>query len=88
MKTWTLSTFDQFSLGLTIKGAWIYKELPDASTLQHSLDAVLQPYPQMLGKYDKKQKSVVWSGRETPVAIVELDRRGHTVMENMYDLVP
>ena len=48
MKTWKLSTFDLFSLGMTIKGAWTYRELPDASVLQASLDAVLQPYPQLL----------------------------------------
>lgn len=47
MKTWKLTTFDLFSLGMTIKGAWIYKELPEAHVLQASLDAVLRPYPQL-----------------------------------------
>ena len=31
MKTWKLSTFDLFSLDMVIKGAWVYKELPEAS---------------------------------------------------------
>ena len=88
MKTWKLSTFDLFSLDMVIKGAWVYNELPDAPVLQASLDAVLQPYPQLLGKYDEKKKSAVWSGREEPVELVELDRRGYSVSEDMYTLVP
>ncbi len=88
MNTWKLTTFDLFSLGMTIKGAWIYKELPEAPVLQASLDAVLKPYPQMLGRYDEKQKSVSWTGREEPIGMVELDRRGHSVAEDMYALVP
>ncbi|MCQ2133848.1 MAG: hypothetical protein MJY88_02670 [Bacteroidales bacterium] len=88
MKTWKLTSFDLFSLGMTIKGAWTYKELPEAQKLQASLDAVLQPYPQLLGLYDEKLKSAVWSGREEPIRLVELDRRGHSVSEDMYDLVP
>lgn len=88
MKTWKLSYFDLFSLGMTIKGAWTYRELPEGPVLQASLNAVLKPYPQLLGRYDEKQKSVVWSGREEPVALVELDRSGHSVVEDMYTLVP
>ncbi len=88
MKTWKLSTFDLFSLDMVIKGAWVYKELPDASVLQVSLDAVLQPYPQLLGRYDEKLKSVVWSVREEPIRLEELDRRGHSISEDMYKLVP
>lgn len=88
MKTWKLSTFDLFSLGMTIRGAWIYKELPEASVLQTSLDAVLSPYPQLLGIYDEKQKSAIWSGHEEPIILVELDCSGHSVTEDMYKLVP
>ena len=88
MKTWKLSTFDLFSLGMTIKGAWIYRELPEASSLQASLDSVLQPYPHLLGRYDEKQKSVLWCGSEEPIELVELDRRGHSTSEDMYALVP
>ena len=88
MNTWKLSTFDLFSLGMVIKGAWTYKELPEAPVLQASLDAVLQPYPQLMGRYDEKQKSVVWTGREEPVRLVEIDCGGHSVSEDMYTLVP
>lgn len=88
MKTWKLSTFDLFSLGMTIKGAWTYKELPEAPALQASLDAVLRPYPQLLGRYEEKLKSAVWNGREEPIRLVELDRRGHITAEDMYKLVP
>lgn len=73
---------------MTIKGAWIYKELPEASTLQASLDAVLRPYPQLLGVYDAKQKSMLWDGREKPIGLVELDCRENSVAEDMYALVP
>ena len=88
MNTWKLTSFDQFSLGMTIKGAWIYKDLPEASALQASLDAVLRPYPQLLGRYDEKRKSVFWNGWEEPIRLVELERGGHSVSEDMYTLVP
>ena len=88
MKNWKLSSFDLFSLGMTIKGAWTYKELPEASVLQAALDAVLQPYPQLLGRYDEKLKSVIWYGGEETIELVELDRRGHSTVEDMYALVP
>ena len=59
---WKLSHFDTFSLGMVIKGAWIYRELPEASVLQASLDAVLQPYmyPQLRGRFTEEGKSLVW----------------------------
>lgn len=88
MMTWKLTSFDLFSLDMTIKGAWIYKELPDAATLQDSLNKVLHPYPLLLGRYDEKLKSVVWSGSENPIELVEIDRSGHSVSEDMYSLVP
>ena len=88
MNTWKLTFFDQFSLGMVIKGAWIYKELPEAAALQASLDAVMQPYPQLLGRYDEKQKSMLWTGREETIRLVDLDRRGHSAAEDMYNLVP
>ena len=88
MNTWKLSTFDLFSLGMVIKGAWIYRELPEASVLQTSLDSVLQPYPQLLGQYDAKRKSMVWSGQETPIELVELDCSAHSAKEDIYTLVP
>lgn len=88
MKNWKLTSFDLFSLGMTIKGSWTYKELPEVSVLQASLDTVLQPYPLLLGRYDEKQKSVLWTGQEEPIRLVELDREGHSVSEDMYKLVP
>ena len=88
MKTWKLTSFDLFSLDMVIKGAWIYRDLPGTSVLQASLDTVLQPYPHLLGRYDEKQKSVLWSGQEKKIGLTELDRRGHSVSEDMYTLVP
>lgn len=88
MNTWKLTSFDLFSLGMTIKGAWIYKELPDTPVMRASLDKVLRPYPQLLGRYDARQKSVLWDGQEKSIELVELDRREHSVVEDMYGLVP
>lgn len=88
MKTWKLTCLDLFSLDMVIKGAWVYKELPNASALQASLDAVLQPYPQLLGRYDEELKSAVWNDSEEPIELVELDRKGHSTDEDMYTLVP
>ena len=88
MKIWTLTNFDTFSLGMTIKGAWIYRELPDAAELQDSLNTVLRPYPLLLGRYDDKQKAMVWNGDEPSIELVELDCSGHSVSEDMYSLVP
>lgn len=88
METWKLTSFDLFCLDMVIKGAWVYKNLPDAQALQTSLDAVLKPYPQLLGKYDERQKCVLWTGLEEPIRLVELDRREHSVLEDMYALVP
>ena len=88
MNTWKLTSFDTFCLDMVIKGAWIYKELPEAPVLQASLDAVLQPYPQLLGRYDETQKSVLWTGQEETIRLIELDRRGHSTSEDMYTLVP
>lgn len=88
MNTWKLTSFDLFSLDMVIKGAWIYKELPEAPVLQTSLDAVLQPYPQLLGRFDANLKSMSWSGHEESIMLVELDCRGHSVSEDMYSLVP
>ena len=73
---------------MVIKGAWIYKELPEAPLLQTSLDDVLQPYPQLLGRYDEKRKSVLWTGKEEPIRLQELERKGHSTSEDMYTLVP
>ena len=42
METWKLTSFDLFCLDMVIKGAWVYKNLPDAQALQTSLDAVLK----------------------------------------------
>ena len=88
MNTWKLTSFDLFSLGMVIKGAWTYRELPDASLLQASLDAVLKPYPQLLGNYDPETKAVVWTGAEESIALVSLERKGHSISEDMYTLVP
>lgn len=88
MKTRKLTYFDLFTLNMVIKGAWIYRELPETSALQASLNKCLKPYPWLLGHYEEKQKSVVWSGNETSIRLTEIDGSGHSVAEDMYTLVP
>ncbi len=76
MKTRKLTYFDLFTLNMVIKGAWIYRELPETPALQASLNKCLKPYPWLLGHYEEKQKSVVWSGNETSIRLTEIDGTG------------
>lgn len=88
MKEWKLSPLDTFCLGMTIKGAWIYSELPSAKQLYTSLEQTLRQYPHLLGHYDEKSKAVLWSGNESCIELLELDLRDHSSSEDMYSLVP
>ena len=73
MKTWKLTTFDQFSLGMVIKGAWIYKELPEAPALQASLDAVLGEFGRDVTAADiQKAASAILNDKEALSEHVQL----------------
>lgn len=45
LDTCRLSSFDLFSLGMVIKGAWIYREVPSYDRLEASLAVILRRYP-------------------------------------------
>ena len=66
-KSWKLSSFDTFCLGMNIKSAWIYREAPDTEKLKSALEALASLYPHLAGRYDEKEKSVVWYDEAKPV---------------------
>ena len=79
MRNWKLSTFDLFSLGMTIKGAWTYKELPETSVLQAALDSVLCHYAtgKLLEKLPGKE-------RFTLLEVADLRGRACNVPDGFY----
>ena len=86
---WKLSPFDVFCLGMTIKGAWIYRSAPDPSRLEESLGGILRRYPLLTGRYDAARKAVVWDRTpDTEGFLSEVDAPGHKCSEDMYKLVP
>lgn len=86
MKTWKLTHLDLFCLGMTIKGAWTYSEVPSFETLSASLDKLIALYPQLLGTYSEEQKSLVWEDGGKP-AFSQIECRGHRTGEDIYSLV-
>ena len=59
-REWKLSSFDLFTLGMTIKGAWVYSAAPDAELMRAGLRKLLAGYPQLGGFYSGEKKAVVW----------------------------
>lgn len=57
---WKLSSFDLFTLSMTIKGAWVYSAAPDADLMRSCLRRLLASYPQLGGLYCEEKKAVVW----------------------------
>ena len=57
---WKLSSFDLFTLSMTIKGAWVYSAAPDADLMRSCLRRLLASYPQLGGFYCEEKKAVVW----------------------------
>ena len=68
---WRLSSFDAFCLGMTIKGAWIYRSLPDFDTLKAALVKVLAEYPVLRGRYEEASKSIIWDSESIPDPVFE-----------------
>lgn len=57
---WKLSHFDTFSIGMVIKGAWIYDNTPDFNLMKSSLCKIADMYPQLRGTFTEEGKSLVW----------------------------
>jgi len=72
MKTWKLSSFDTFTLGMIIKSAWVYEQIPDIKKMKESLSELIKTYPYLNGKFEAKTKSVVWMDYSVPEIPFEL----------------
>lgn len=53
---WKLSSFDLFSLNMTIKGAWIYDVAPDYNKMKEALREIQKMYPLLGGRYNETLK--------------------------------
>ena len=60
MDTWKLSSFDLFSLEMTVKLAWVYENMPDVNKLKESLAQLAATYPYLTGNYNPRTKAVEW----------------------------
>ncbi len=87
-KIWNLTSLDTFCMGMVIKGAWVYKELPSFNRLNESLKTLLAYYPQLLGRYHEDIKAIVWDDDKLgTIHFEQVDCSGHTTAENPYTLV-
>ena len=60
MNTWNLSSSDLFTLGMTIKGAWVYKTMPEVGKLKEALAQIAAVYPYLTGRYNPQTKAIEW----------------------------
>lgn len=72
MNTWKLSSSDLFSLGLTIKGAWIYENMPEVGKLKEALAQIAATYPYLTGRYNPQTKAMEWD--ENAVGTIPLKK--------------
>ncbi|MDO5442780.1 MAG: acyltransferase [Bacteroidia bacterium] len=80
--TWKLSSFDTFCLGMNIKSAWIYKEAPDLEKMKSALESLASMYPHLSGRFDEKEKSVVWDDSAKPeLPFDTLDLRKYSISQ-------
>lgn len=75
-KSWKLSSFDTFCLGMNIKSAWLYKEAPDFEKMKSALEKIASMYPHLAGRYVETQKAVVWDDTANPVLPFETSNLG------------
>lgn len=55
-----LSQFDLFSLGMTIKGAWVYSKTPDFEKMKDALGTIVRAYPFLNGRFRQEGKVFEW----------------------------
>lgn len=65
-KSWKLSSFDTFCLGMNIKSAWLYQEVPDFERMKSALEKLASMYPHLAGLYDETEKAVIWDNTARP----------------------
>jgi len=79
---WKLSSFDSFCLGMNIKSAWIYEEAPDFEEMKSALLSLAGIYPILCGRYDEKQKAVIWDESEKAEPVFDaLDLRRYCISQ-------
>lgn len=66
-----LSSFDTFSLGMVIDGAWIYDKAPEIQEMRSALAKLEQIYPILTGHYNAKTNSIDWI--EGVCGVLEID---------------
>jgi len=79
---WKLSSFDTFCLGMNIKSAWVFNETPDLDRMESSLEKLAETYPILKGRYDEKEKSVIWNETiQSKLPFSSLDIRDYSVSQ-------
>lgn len=79
---WRLTSLDLFTLNMTIKGAWIYRDAPDFIRMKAALEELAEMYPHLGGRYCEQTKSVRWEdGKAADLPFTSCDLRSHTVDE-------
>ena len=82
MNTWKLSSSDLFSLGLTIKGAWIYENMPEVGKLKEALAQIAATYPYLAGRYNPQTKAMEWDENAVgTIPFEEIDGTGHSMAD-------
>ncbi len=82
MNAWNLSFQDRFSLGMTIKGAWVYEKMPNTDILKEGLSRLSITYPYLRGRYDGKANAVKWDENAIgTIPLEEVDARRYKVMD-------
>ena len=77
---WTLSSFDLFTLGMTIKGAWVYADALDVERMRKSLLVLSEMYPHLSGRYCEKEKSLIYD-TSVPLQLEEIDMKEYTATD-------
>lgn len=82
MKTWKLSSSDLFCLGMTIKGAWVYENMPEVEKLKETLAPIAATYPYLTGKYNPETKSVEWEENAVgTIPLEEIEAKGYSMAD-------
>lgn len=78
MNTWKLSFSDLFCLGMTIKGAWVYENMPEVEKLKKSLAQIAATYPYLTGKYNPQTKAMEWDENAIgTIPFEEIEAKGY-----------
>lgn len=71
-KRWELTSLDLFTLNMVIKGAWVFRQMPDDKILCKALKQLIKTYPHLTGHYQKKEKAILWDENYTEEPSLEI----------------